>query len=144
MLKLDDLKICYVAFYNNGLKDMCLVIINSYTEEIVIIKYFTIHLFDYYSFKFTNEIRVTLFNGFIAMVSSYKKGTSKDEIPFLIIFGYPNSTDFSVDISESIQTFTNVEIDLNSKGHIDNNIFGYIFFGTKIIEYSKGIKLKQL
>ena len=73
MLKLDDLKICYVAFYNNGLKDMCLVIINSYTEEKVIIKYFTIHLFDYYSFKFSNEIRVTLFNGFIAWFHLIKK-----------------------------------------------------------------------
>ena len=143
MVKLDDLKICYVAFYNNGLKDMCLVIINSYTEEKVIIKYFTTHLTDYYLFRFRNEIRVTLFNGFIAMASSYKKESSTDEIPFLIIFGYPNSPDFNVDISTDIQTFTNVEIDLNSKGHIDNNIFGYIFNGTKIIEYTEGLKLKS-
>ena len=143
MVKLDDLKIGYVAFYDNGLKDMCLVIINSYTEEKVIVKYFTSHFYQYYYCKFSNELRITLFNGFIAMVSSYIKQGSYHEYPFLIIFGYPNSIDFNVDISTNLETFTNVEIDLNSKGKIDNNIFGYIFNGTKIIGYSNGLKLKS-
>ena len=39
IIKLNDLKICYVAIYN-GYKDMCLVIINSFTENKLRIKYF--------------------------------------------------------------------------------------------------------
>ena len=112
---------------------MCLVIINSYAQEKVITKYFTIHLTDYYLFRFSNEIRLTLFNDFIALVSSYKLESSFTE----------EMTDFEVDISANIQTFTNVEIDLNSKGHIENIIFGYIFNRTEIIKYNEGLKLKS-
>ena len=143
MVKIDDSKICYVAVYN-GFKDMCLVIINTFTEGKIKVKYYLSHVYDLYFYKFTNEIRATLYNGLIAMVSSYKKGdSSSEEYSSLIIFGYPNSTDFDVDISENIQSFTNVEIDLNSKGLIDNNIFGLIFDGTKIIDFSEGLILKS-
>ena len=142
IIKLNDLKICYVAIYN-GYKEMCLVIINSFTENKIIVKYFLSHTYNLYLYEFTNEVRATLYNGLIAMASSFKKGTSSVQYSSLIIFSYPNSTDFDVDISENIQTFTNIEIDLNSKGNIDNNIFGYIFNGTKIIEYSNGLILKS-
>ena len=142
IIKISDLKICYVAIYN-GRKEMCLVIINSFTENKIIVKYYLSHFYNLYLYEFTTEVRATLYNGLIAMASSFKKGISNAQYSSLIIFSYPNSIDFDVDISENIQTFTNVEIDLNSKGYIDNNIFGYIFNGTKIIEYSNGLIIKS-
>ena len=142
ILKLSDSKICYIAFYNN-LKDMSIIIIIPYKEGKVAVNYFTIHLYQLYNFAFDTIVRATLYNDFIALTSSYLNNSSTYQQPFLIIFGYANSIDFNVDISQNLETLTNVEIDLNSKEHIDNNVFGYIFNGTKIIEYSKGLKLKS-
>ena len=49
----------------------------------------------------------------------------------LFIFSYPNSTDFSIDITDNITSFDNLIIKLNEKCKIENNIFGYIFLELK-------------
>ena len=55
---------------------------------------------------------------------------------YLMIFSYPNSTDFDIDITENIKNFNNIEINLKEKCFINNNLFGYIFYGIKIISFN--------
>jgi hypothetical protein len=57
----------------------------------------------------------------------------------LIIFSYPNSTDFNIDISDNLTSFVNPVIKLYEKCKIENNIFGYIFKGIQINNFSEGL-----
>ena len=59
----------------------------------------------------------------------------------LIIFSYPNSTDFTIDITDNITSSTNAIIKLYEKCNIENNIFGYVFYGIQINNYTNGLKL---
>ena len=59
----------------------------------------------------------------------------------LIIFSYPNSTDFNIDITDYLTSFTNPIIKLYEKCNIENNIFGYFFLGIQIINFTDGLTL---
>ena len=58
-----------------------------------------------------------------------------------IIFSYPNSTDFTIDITDNITSSTNAIIKLYEKVNIENNIFGYVFDSIQINNYTNGLKL---
>ena len=82
---------------------------------------------------------------FITIVFIHSITGQNDKDSSLIILGYANSNDSTIDIIELIKE-EKKHIDqlcfyLNDSLIIDNNIFNYIFNGTIIIDYSEEIKL---
>ena len=93
-----------------------------------------------------------LYNQFIVIGSSVcrQKNCTNDHIDphfsSLIFFSYPNSTDEDFDVSEYLFNNNNItiealEIDLKKYIKIENNIFGYIFYGIKILSQCFHINL---
>ena len=65
--------------------------------------------------------------------------SSSPHFSSLIFFNYPNSSDINFDINKTIQN--DVVLNFEKSLVIENNIFGYEFKGTKILNYSNGIIL---
>ena len=66
-----------------------------------------------------------------------------------IILNYPNNTDVSLDIiPQLINSNKNIENDfsINFEGtlNIENNLFGYVYIGTRILDYPNDISLKNI
>jgi len=65
--------------------------------------------------------------------------SSSPHFSSLIFFNYPNSSDINFDINKTIQN--DVVLNFEKSLVIENNIFGYEFKGTKILNDSNGIIL---
>ena len=83
---------------------------------------------------------MTLYNDFIAL-SAVGYLNSLTSYSYLILFSYPNSTDFSMDITDTLKSSQNPIINFNEKCQIENNFFGYEPAGIKLLEFSNGLKL---
>ena len=139
MIRLEDKKFCYVTL-SSDFKELNLFVINNYLNEKIKIRHYIIRNYNLYNFKIKEELNLSLYNKFIALscIISYDTENSYGS---LIIFSYPNSTDFSIDITDNLISFTNPIIKFYEKCQIENNIFGYVFAGFKIIDFSNGLKL---
>ena len=65
-----------------------------------------------------------------------------------MIFSYPNSTDINYDLTNHLlqtdETISNISINLfNNNFKIENNIFGYIYCGIKILSIPEKITIKS-
>ena len=139
MIKLSDTKICLISFSNDK-KKLKIVLINNYTNNKIIIRYYFSNLYNLYLFKASLELRISLYNNLIAMAFSAKYEYEEHQ-SYLIILSYPNSTDSETVLSDNIKSFTNYLINLRENCTIENNLFGYIFYGIKIIGFSEGYQL---
>ena len=141
MTKLSDKKFCFTVISLTQ-QELNFFVINSFDENIKIRQY-NIKIYNLYYYKITEELGVSLYNGLIAMVSvgRINNGNAYSSI---IIFSYPNSTDFDVDITNNLTSFINPIINFYEKCKIENNIFGYVFVGIKIIDITNGLKLSSL
>ena len=143
IIKLDDKKIC---FSSNGYISLYIVIINDYNEGNIKIRYYEINMAILYSYGFRGLLKMSLYNNnFIALGSSYNQiktiNGELEESSSLLLLSYPNSKDFDVDITDYFTAGQNIIIDLNSKCNIDNNIFGLIPIGVKIINFDEVFRL---
>ena len=141
MIKISDSKICFISFHSNATR-LYVVLIYNYYEENIKIRYYTQDIHKFYLYKYVSEIEVTLYNSYIAMAIGFKNDYAEKKV-FLILFSYPNSEDFNVDITSNLKVFSNMLIDPEGHMIIDNNYFGYIYYGFKIMEYSEGYKLEN-
>ena len=98
-----------------------------------------------YLYEFREILKMSLYNNFIALCSSYIQRISfennDEHSSSLLLLSYPNSIDFDIDISDNIINTQSVIIDLNSKCNIDNNIFGLIPIGVQIINFDEIFRL---
>ena len=154
IIKLNEFRICYVSTTNDKDK-IKIIIFNLYDNDSQIaILYFSINIKTYNNISLYKELRLALYNNFIALTFSHSIyeinatiATSKEFYSSLIIFNYPNSTDNSLDLIEQlIITNKNIENDFcfNFKGkmEIENKIFDYEYYGTQIINFPDNIYLK--
>ena len=136
MIKLEDSKFCFISI-SSKYNYLNIIIVNNYFEDKIKIRYYIYRIKDLYSYSINRQLSISTYNGFIAMSCNGEfEGESK--YGSVIIFGYPNSTDFIIDLNDN---FTSYNINFYDKCKIENNILGYIFEGIKIIDFSKGIKL---
>ena len=134
IIKLSDFKLCFTV-YDGDNKKFYVIIVNNYDSEKIKIRYYYVNLYSLYYYRYPVEIELSLYNNLIAMATNFKNDYDKEgQKSYLMIFSYPNSTDFDIDITENIKLFSNVTIDLNEKYFINNNLFGYIFYGIKIMD----------
>ena len=87
-------------------------------------------------------MHLSLYNDLIAMAfGGLYDGSST--FSYSMVVSYPNSTDFSIDITDNLISFVNPIIKLYEKCNIENNIFGYLFSGYIIYNFTKGLKLLE-
>jgi len=97
----------------------------------------------YYNFNaektsyFTKEISAFIYNDFLIFTGTIlpagaaSSTSSQNYFPILLMFGYPNGTDFEIDISPYLNDSDNYDPSNNlynllmERMQIDNNIFGY-------------------
>lgn len=115
-----------------------LFVINNYFDENIKIRHYLINNYNLYQFKIIDELNLNLYNNFLSMVFE-REYSDSDTLASLIIFSYPNCSDFSVDVSEDLISFSNPIIKFSDKCILENNIFGYIIIGIKIYDYTNGL-----
>ena len=104
----------------------------------------SIEIYKLLNYKIWKDIKGYLFNDFIILGVSYCFLDECSEIELynysstLMMIGYPNSDDYELNIitylnSDGNNSIDNLIFDLAENMTIDNNIFGYIYNGTKII-----------
>ena len=127
---------------------------SNYSE--LIIRYYSFPIYELYHKKFFMELKLAKFSQFLTLASSFCpnqscSSNSDEHSSYLMIFGYPNSTDINFDyiqfLNKTNQNIENNSINLRdyiTEGKIDNNIFGYVFKGIKILSVPNRIILKSI
>ena len=127
---------------------------NEYTQ--MVIRYYSIKLYELYHKKILLDLRTSEFGNFLSLSSSFCSNdlcnsNSDDHYSYLIIFSYPNITDFDIDLIQYLKyskdNIHNINIDVSLHKiyrRIDNNIFGYYHKGIKILSIPENIKIYSL
>ena len=142
IIKLNKDLVCYSSVSTD--KEILYIVMLNFFENKgrkVKIRYFIINIFSLYHYKFYSGLRLDFYNNlFITLTSSFcREKNCGNTYSSLIIFNYPNSTDYSYNIvSELFEkneiNLKNLEINIDLSKHvlIENNIFGYASSGIKI------------
>jgi hypothetical protein len=140
LVKISDGKIFFAAV-SIDMKSLYIVSIHN-TQDNTVLYYieriYHINSFTYNDYSFNNTIRLTIFNNYLSFCSNGIT-SNKESFSSLIIFSYPNSTDFSLEITHFLlnnneTNINNLTIDITKLCLIENNIFGLVLTGFKIIQ----------
>ena len=146
IIKINDMKICYIGPSPNK-ESLNIVIFFIYNNDNnMMIRYYSYEMFNEYKFKFFNDLKAFLYNNYISLAFSYClqsecENNEHQHFSSLIIFNYPNSTtDNNFDLTKYIYEHNKIEdfyfsLEDNISYEIENNIFGYIYKGIKILNY---------
>ena len=136
---MEDSKFCFITI-SNDYYEMKIIILSNYIEEKIKIRYYLINIKNYYFFSLSKEFMLSLYNEMIAL-AGISAIEGEDRYGSIIIFCYPNSTDFIINLTDYNNNTTNPLIKFYEKCKIENNIFGHIFAGIQIISFSNVLKL---
>ena len=152
VIKISENKLAFSCITKDK-ETIYIIIINMFSDKKLKARYYSINAFKFYNLKVLLELRIHKYNSFIAFAASFcsqKKCEDNDDKHFssLIIFSYPNGTDYAIDLEKYLYDnndikIKRIEINLKNKLNIDNNIFGYIFSSIVIqkMQLSKNYKL---
>ena len=140
LIKLDIKTFCYITVSNDN-KNLKIFIFNNIIDQKIILRKYILNIYEKNQLLFGQELKMTFYNDFIALTTVAFINDFIISYPYLMIFSYPNSTDFNIDITQTLKSFKNPIINFNEKCKIENNIFGYEFVGIKLIELYNGIQL---
>ena len=139
MIKIEDKKFYFVGVSKDK-KNLIIVSMSNYHEDNFAIRIYSINTKNLYDYLFDGKLRIILYKNFLTLGSNYKNSTDYTAYTSLIIFGYPNITEQSLDIynylykHDEIKIY-NLSIELKEiKYIIENNIFGYQNTGIEIVE----------
>ena len=141
ILKLNDNKFGIIQISEDK-EEIYIITYNIFNNNKEIIgRYYKIDIFKLYNLKVYYGVDSILFNSFfISAFSFYSTINSNEEYKSsIIMFSYPNSTDYDMNLLNHIQsgnTLPSEEI-IENITKIDNNIFGLIKKGIKILLYPK-------
>ena len=151
IIKLNDFQICYISTdsYRNNL---LIVIFNLYNGDTLMnIRYYSINLWDNNQLKIYQNIKASLYKNFISVVFSNCPQnlcilSSHEHYSSLVIFNYPNSTDSSLDIIPLLYSLNkklenDFSFNFEESLTIENNLFGLVYKGTRIMSIPEGIYL---
>ena len=137
IIKLSNSKFCFSTF-NSEATRFYVIIVNNYQGEKIKIRYYYVNFHQLYYYRHVTELELSLYNNFIGMAVGCQNDydSEKKQKSYFWLFSYPNSTDFDIDITENVINYNNIQINLKEKCFIHNNLFGYIFYGIKIITFN--------
>ena len=138
-IKMSENKICFITTtLELSLKIYLIYLYEQEEDELkkVILREYNLETFNLYHFYIDNKLSSVIYNNFIALAFNYKTNDSYSIYAGLLIFGYANSTDYTLDLENHIVNENNlhIEIDLKSFLKIENNIFGYEYSYSKIMD----------
>lgn len=148
ILKLEKNRFGIIQISNNR-EIIYIIIYKTYNnDQNIIARYYTIDLFQLYNLKIAKDIDAALYNSFLVTAFSFCNGNEEfnnctDSFSSLILFSYPNSTEYTINLIDHLKEY-NHSFPLNeiieNQIKIDNNIFGLIIKGIKILLYPKNNK----
>ena len=154
IIKLNDYQICYFSTSTDK-KSFKLVLFTLYKNDTLMnLRYYEIEMWSTYTTKIYYELKSALYKNFISLAFSscpqeLCHSSSHLHYSSLIIFSYPNSTDISLDIIPLLYG-TNKKINNDFSFNfersitIENNLFGFVFKGTRIMNYPEGLNLTNI
>ena len=138
MIKVKDKHFYFVGSLTN--RDILLIAsLLNYNGEKFSIRIYTINTKKMYDYEFSEYIKIGIYKKFLVIGSSfYDYNDEQKSYSSLIIFSYPKSIENSLDLISYIYhhnyiKINNLLIDLDIKYIIDNNLFGLIYSGIKIM-----------
>lgn len=137
LIKIEDSKICFIS-ESTSYDRMKIIILSNYVDEKIKIRYYLIKIKAYYLYSFSKQLMLSIYNDMIALagISTFEGESMYGTITIL---SYPNSTDFIINLTDNNSTNHIIKFYENCK--IENNLFGHIFKGIQIIDFSTGLKL---
>ena len=155
LIRIKEHQICLASISENNLI-LYITIFNFYNDygELVI-RYYSFPIYELYHKKVFFDLKLTEFGQFLTLATSFCNdincgSNSNEHSSYLMIFGYPNSTDINFDYIEYLSKKNeNSDIILNLREYmtevkIENNIFGYVYKGIKILSVPDKITLKSM
>ena len=143
LVKISNNKLCFISTSTTK-EILYIVLLNLINREKIILRYYTINIFSKYTFKFLGDIRLHLYNNYVAFGFSFcrqRPCESKTDLHYagFMLFSYPNGTDYYLNLKEYLFNNNNIKIhdlkiDLKENIKIDNNVFGLTFSNIKIKE----------
>ena len=144
LIKINEDKICFTTSSSDN-ETLYISVIDIVKSQRVYIRYYSIDIFKLYNRKILLDMRSHLFNKFITLGFSYCPQDScesdkiGDHFSAFLIFSYPNGTDSTLNINKYLFEnndikITDIVIDLKKYAKIENNLFGYIYYGFNIKE----------
>ena len=120
---------------------LIIVLINFYYELEYNVRYYLIQIYQLYNIKILTDLITNTYKNNLAVGFSFCEQSvcNDDDDPHfssLIFFSYPNITDDNIDLIDYLDMEGNktITINLTNTVTIDNNIFGYVFYGIKIYD----------
>ena len=144
LIKISENKICFTTSSLSN-ETLYIILLNILENEKIVIRYYSINLFKLYNHKILLDMRAHLFINYIALAFSYCPQEScytdvvGDHFSAFILFSYPNATDNTLNIEEYLFKNNDIKIDnlivdIKQSAKIENNIFGYDYYGINIKE----------
>ena len=134
-IKINENKICFLNLDYDYIIYVYLIYLYEQEEKVVLREY-SIQGNDY-NFNINSKISPAIYNNFIALEFDYNLPDDYNiKYDGLMILGYANGIDYDLLLENHIinENNLNIEIDLKSFLKIENNLFGYEYIYTKIID----------
>ena len=152
IIKLNNFQICYISINNNKTKFKIVVFSLYKNDTLMNIRYYDIEMWTSHGMKIFLDLKAALYKNFISLAFSHcpqsdcSSASGDLHYSSLIIFNYPNCNDNNLDlISHLISSNKKIENDFsfNFEGtmKIENNIFGLVYKGTRIMKMPSGLFL---
>ena len=154
LIKLNNNTVIFISFSTDQIGLHILAFSLYDNDNYMNIRYFYINVWEENGIKFYCDLRLSLFNNFLLMAFSHcdqeicseSQTDGYEHFSSLIFFNYPNINNPYLDIMEYIYPYNkNIQdeiiIDFEKYVVIENNLFGYVFKGTKIISYPNELNL---
>ena len=155
LIKFNNNTVCF-ASSSEDKKTLNILVFSFYNDDNNMnVRYFFIKLWEEYKIKLFCDIKICMFNNFLSLAFSHcpqeicsEQYYNYEHLSSLIFFNYPNSSNIEFDVIKNIypdKKDIQNDIYINFEGNlfIENNLFGYISKGTKIINYPDEIDITK-
>ena len=137
LIRLDDSRFCLITTSEN-FYEFYIIVFDFYNSDLnLFIRYYHINLKLYENLRQYYYLWAVNYNGFLGLIYTSKKLYYYESIQYFSIFSYIGGRD-----SELITLDTNTELLLSTyinEEDIENNLFGVILFGIKILDFPNNI-----
>ena len=142
IFRLSNNKICFISVSTNK-ETLYITIINIFDENKLIPRYYYMNIYELFNYKIFLSLRGNNFNNFASIAFSFcqskncENEQNDEHYTAFMILSYSNSTDFNLNLEKYLLDNNDIKIDnitINLKDNItiENNIFGYIYYGIKV------------
>jgi len=145
IIKISNDKICFISTSDNR-EILYIVLLNILGTENVVIRYYDIEIYNLYNYKIFMDLRAHPYNDFMSFAFSFCpqelcNNNNHTHYSGLMIFGYPNGTDSSLNVTEYLMNnndikINNITINLTGNFLIENNIFGFVYSDIQVLNIS--------